>query len=54
MYGCIEHQNSGSVAASMGNAEDNQQITDEERPWQRLKNKSGHDFAGSGAHSKVR
>ena len=54
MYGCIEHQKSGSVAVNMGHAEEIQQITDEDRSGQRLNNKSGQDFECSGAPSKVR
>ena len=54
MYGGIHHRKSGSVATTMGNAEENLQITEEERTRQRLKNKSGHDFESAGAHSKVR
>ena len=38
----------------MGNAEQNLQISEEERLRQRLKNKNGHDFQVSGAHVKVR
>ena len=54
MDGSIQHGKSGSVAASIGKTEQVAQITEEEKDQQRLKNKTGHDSAGSGAPLKVR
>ena len=54
MDGSIQHRKSGSVAASMGNAKQIAQITEEEKDQQRLKKKTSHDFDCSGAPLKVR